>query len=98
VGKKSIADLWLNSVEVNGSRWTIDGLVADDCVVAIEWSHFKPKVGELIRGTEWYEFDTRGLIRTIRAYYASPRDTNKKVNELEGFSYSSLGFPVMHSE
>jgi SnoaL-like domain len=98
VGKKSIADLWLNSIEVNGSRWTIDGLVADDCVVAIEWSHFKPKVGELIRGTEWYEFDTRGLIRTIRAYYASPRDTNKKVNELEGFSYSSLGFPVMQCE
>jgi SnoaL-like domain len=94
VGKKSIADLWVESVQANGSQWTIDRVVADDSFVAIEWSHFKPKIGELIRGAEWYEFDTKGLIRMIRAYYASPRDGKKKVNELEGFSYASQGFPV----
>lgn len=94
VGKKAIADLWIKSVQVNGSRWTIDRLVAEDSAVAIEWSHFKPKIGELIRGAEWYEFDAKGLITIIRAYYASPRDTNKKVNELEGFSYASRDYPV----
>jgi hypothetical protein len=94
VGKKSIADLWISSVDVNGSRWTIDRLVVDDSGVAIEWSHFKTKIGELIRGAEWYEFDANGRITVIRAYYASPRDEKRKVNELEGFPYAARGFPL----
>lgn len=93
-GKKSIADLWIHSVRVNGSRWTIDRLTADDSFVAIEWTHSKPKIGELIRGAEWYEFDAAGRITVIRAYYASPRDTKRKVNELEGFPYAAHGFPI----
>ena len=93
VGKKAIADLWIDSFHVNGSRWTIDRLVADDSEVVIEWTHFKPRIDELIRGAEWYEFDTRGLITMIRAYYASPRDKERKRNELEGFPYAARGFP-----
>jgi len=34
------------------------------------------------------------LIAVIRAYYASPRDTKNKVNELEGFPYEIKGFPL----
>ncbi len=98
IGKKSIANLWINSARTNGSRWTIDRIVANASTVAIEWSHFKPKVGELIRGAEWYEFNAHGLITVIRAYYASPRDAHRKVNELEGFSYASRGFPVTPPE
>lgn len=94
IGKKSIADLWIAAVRTYGSRWTIDRLVADDSAVAIEWSHFKPKISELIRGAECYEFDTRGLMTVIRAYYASPRDRKRKVNELEGFEYAARGFPL----
>lgn len=94
VGEKAIADLWIESVRVNGSRWTIDRMVADDSEVAIEWTHFKPRIGEYIRGAEWYEFDEDGLITVIRAYYASPRDTSRKVNELEGFPYEAEGFPL----
>ncbi|HEV2498155.1 MAG TPA: nuclear transport factor 2 family protein [Terriglobia bacterium] len=93
-GKKSIADLWIKFVQINGSRWTIDRLAADDSFVAIEWSHFKPKIGELIRGAEWYEFNKEGLMTAIRAYYASPSDKKNKVNELEGFPYAAQGFPV----
>ncbi len=85
VGKKAIADLWIESVRVNGSRWTIDRMVANNREVGIEWTHFKPLIGEYLRGGEWYEFDEEGLITVIRAYYASPRDTSRKVNELEGF-------------
>lgn len=94
VGKKAIADLWLNTVQVNGSCWTIDRMVADDSGVAIEWTHFKPKIDEWIRGAEWYEFDTSGRITSIRAYYASPRDKARKGNELEGFPYRESGFAV----
>lgn len=95
VGKKSIADLWINTVQVNGSRWTIDRLVADDSGVAVEWTHFKPKLDEFIRGAEWYEFDEKGLLTVIRAYYASPRDKERKANELEGFPYAAQGFPIV---
>lgn len=93
-GKKSIADLWITAVRTYGSHWTIDRLVADDSAVAIEWSHFKPRISELIRGAEFYEFDQRGLMTVIRAYYASPRDRERKVNELEGFEYAARGFPL----
>jgi hypothetical protein len=95
VGKQAIADLWINTVRVNGSCWTIDRMIADDSGVAIEWTHFKPKIEEWIRGAEWYEFDDDGRIRSIRAYYASPRDTARKINELEGFPYREQGFPVV---
>ena len=94
IGKKAIADLWIETVRVNGSRWTIDRMLADDREVAIEWTHFKPRIGEIIRGAEWYEFDEDGLITVIRAYYASPRDTKSKVNELEGFPYEAKRFPL----
>jgi hypothetical protein len=94
VGKECIADLWINSVHVNGSRWTIDRMVADDSSVAIEWSHFKTKIGEWIRGAEWYEFNSRNLISVIRAYYASPPDRSRRANELEGFPYGAKGFPI----
>jgi hypothetical protein len=94
VGKKAIADLWIDSVRVKGSQWTIDRLVADDHQVAIEWTHFKPMINECIRGAEWYEFDEVGLMTAIRAYYASPRDQMRKTNELEGFPYADQGYPV----
>ena len=98
VGKQAIADLWLNTHRVNGSRWMIDQLVADDAGVAIEWTHFKPKIGEWIRGAEWYEFDENGLMTVIRAYYASPRDKERKTNELEGFPYEAKGFSMTPPE
>lgn len=93
LGKKAIADLWINSVHVNGSVWTIDRIVGDDIGVAIEWTHLKPHVEEFIRGAEWYEFDESGLMTAIRASYASPRDKGRKQNELEGFPYAAQGFP-----
>ena len=98
LGKKAIADLWINTVHVNGSRWTIDRLVADDSGVAVEWTHFKPRIDERIRGAEWYEFDKEGLLTVIRAYYASPRDKERKVNELEGFPYAARSFPIVPPE
>jgi hypothetical protein len=98
VGKQAIADLWINTHRVNGSRWTIDQLVADDSGVVIEWTHFKPKIGEWLRGAEWYEFDENGLMTVIRAYYASPRDKERKLNELEGFPYAAKGFPTTPPE
>jgi ketosteroid isomerase-like protein len=93
-GKQAVADLWIGFVRNKGSQWTIDRLVCDGHEVAIEWTHFKTKAGEHIRGAEWYEFDEAGKIKEIRAYYASPRDAAAPANELEGFPYAEKGFPL----
>ena len=93
-GKEAIADLWLGFVADKGSSWTIDCLLSDGDQVVLEFSHFKSRVGELVRGSEWYRFDDDGKIVEIRAYYASPRDPTRKRNELEQFPYGERGYPV----
>ena len=75
-GKEALANLWIKFVTEKGLQWTIDRLVCDGHEVAIEWAHFKTKVGEHIRGAEWYEFDSAGKITEIRAYYAVQHDAN----------------------
>ncbi len=98
VGKAAVADLWLRFVREKGSYWTIDRIISDGREVAIEWSHFKPGDGECIRGAEWYEFDQQNRITEIRAYYASSRDADVKLNQLEGYPYSEKGFPLQPPE
>lgn len=93
-GKEAIAALWLGFAQEKGSSWTIDRLLSDGNEVVVEWSHFKSRVGELIRGAEWYQFDRDGKIVEIRAYYASPRDPKLARNELDQFPYAQRGYPV----
>jgi methyltransferase len=60
----------------------------------IEWTHFKTRQGTRLRGDEWYVFDaTTGLIREIRAYYASPQDPTLDLLELGDFDYQGRGYP-----
>lgn len=94
VGSRSIASLWRETIRQNGSRWTIDRMVSDDNEVVIEWTHWQPVPGTYIRGAEWYEFDDDGLITVIKAYYASPRDRTLAANELDGYPYAELGYPI----
>jgi hypothetical protein len=94
VGTDSIAELWRGTIRQNGSRWTIDRMVSDEREVVIEWTHWQPGPGTHIRGAEWYEFDENGLITVIKAYYASPRDRSLAANELDGYPYAELGYPM----
>jgi SnoaL-like protein len=94
VGSDAIADLWRRMIGQAGSRWTIDRIVSDEQEIVIEWTHFQPKNGTYIRGAEWYEFDEDGLITVIKAYYASPRDRALAANELDGYPYAALGYPM----
>lgn len=93
-GRDAIADLWIGFVKQKGSQWTIDRVACDGHEIVVEWTHFKPRVGERIRGSEWYEFDEDGRISAIWAHYASPRDPDRAANELEGFDYAGRGYPV----
>jgi hypothetical protein len=61
----------------------------------MEWTHFKTFEGTVLRGDEWYVFDpASGLIREIRAYYASPQDPTLERLELGGFPYGERGYPA----
>jgi hypothetical protein len=61
-----------------------------------EWTHFKTKLGITLRGVEWYVFDddSSGLIKDIRAYYASPQAQDLERLELGGFDYEDRGYPM----
>lgn len=96
-GARTIAAKWQYAVANFGSYWTVDRLVVQPlCWEAVmEWTHFKTKQGTVLRGIEWYEFDEgSGLIREIRAYYASPQDRSMKELALEGFDYDGRGYPM----
>jgi limonene-1,2-epoxide hydrolase len=91
-GPDAIADLWIGFVRRVDSRWTIDRIIAEGGVVAVEWTHWKPRVDEYIRGSEWYTFDANGKISRIWAHYASPRDESRRANELDGYDYHANGY------
>lgn len=96
-GALTIANKWKGAVEQLGSVWTVDHVIVDPDTsrAVIEWTHFKTKVGTVLRGDEWYLFDpASGLIREIRAYYASPADARLTRLELGGFDYEGRGYPL----
>lgn len=92
VGRDAIVTLWRTFVRDKGSQWTIDRIVCDGVELCIEWTHYKPAVGERIRGSEWYTFDGDGKIDGIWAHYAAPRDASRAANELDGYPYAERGY------
>lgn len=97
VGAQIIAERWVAAVEKLGSCWTIDSLVTDPKTAraVIEWTHWKTFEGAVLRGDEWYDFDPEtGLIKEIRAYYASPQSPDLDRLELGGFDYEGRGYPL----
>ena len=96
-GAAMIAERWVAAVANLGSYWTTDQLIVDPVKnqATTEWTHFKTEEGVILRGTEWFVFDDRtGLIREIRAYYASPQDPGTVKLELGGFDYVKRGYPL----
>jgi len=92
-----IAKRWVQAVENLGSVWTIDQLLTDPRSgrAVLEWTHFKTYQDTVLRGDEWYVFDaSSGLIREIRAYYASPQDPSLERLELGGYDYAGLGYAL----
>jgi len=95
-GARKIAEKWNQAVDKLGSYWRIDQIICDPPTrrAVIEWTHFKRKQGVILRGDEWYIFAPNGLIREIRAYYASPQDASLKTLELGGYDYEGRGYPM----
>jgi hypothetical protein len=96
-GANSIADCWVWCVAELGSHWTVDNFVGDpeSGQAVIEWSHFKRKPGLLLRGDEWYRFNSEGKILEIRAYYACPTHDGIKEHGIGEFDYAGRGYPML---
>lgn len=97
VGARKIAEKWRAAVRNLGSYWTIDRLLVEPTSwqAVMEWTHFKTRSGAVLRGIEWYEFDpASGLIREIRAYYATPQPAEGDRFELGGFDYAGRDYPM----
>lgn len=96
-GAKTIAEKWRTAVNTLGSYWSVDRLLIEPLryEAVMEWTHFKTKQGTILRGIEWYEFDEHsGLIKEIRAYYASPQAQGMERLELGGFDYKGRDYPM----
>ena len=95
-GALVIGECWARCVQQLGSHWTVDNIVADATKrqAVIEWTHFKPTEGQILRGDEWYRFAEDGRIEEIRAYYACPTHPGVSVHEIGGFDYQGLGYPM----
>jgi hypothetical protein len=95
-GALEIGRRWQAAVQNLGSYWTVDQFIGEPETrrAVIEWTHFKRKQNTVLRGDEWYVFSERGLIREIRAYYASPQDRGLAALELGGFDYAGRGYPL----
>lgn len=91
----TIARKWVWCVENLGSQWSIEKILCSSTApeAVIEWTHWKRNAKTALRGDEWYVFDTKsGLIKEIRAYYASPADSSVPIAELVGFDYAGRGY------
>ena len=96
-GADEIAQRWVNAVDRFGSVWTVDSIVTSPPTnrAVIEWTHFKVFEEKILRGDEWYEFDPdSGLIKEIRAYYASPQAPELDRLELGGFDYAARSYAL----
>ena len=96
-GAGKIAEKWRTAVQNLGSYWTVDRLLIEPSSwqAVMEWTHFKTRTGAVLRGIEWYEFDpASGLIREIRAYYATPQPAEGDRFELGGFDYAGRAYPM----
>lgn len=96
-GAQAIAERWAAAVHNLGSIWTIEQVITDpeDARAVIEWTHYKTFSGTVLRGDEWYIFDrATGLIREIRAYYASPQAADLQRLELAMFDYAGRGYSL----
>ncbi|RTL47492.1 MAG: nuclear transport factor 2 family protein [Rhodocyclaceae bacterium] len=96
-GAAAIADCWVRCVAELGSYWTVDNFVGDpnSGQAVIEWSHFKRKSEQLLRGDEWYRFNEDGKIVEIRAYYACPTHPGVAEHRIGGFDYAGRGYPLL---
>lgn len=96
-GARTIAERWRAAVQETGNHWTVDRIVSDQNQnqAAIEWTLFKTKSGQMMRGAEWYEFDpSSGLITEVKVYYPSIERPIPERVELASYDYGAKGYPL----
>jgi ketosteroid isomerase-like protein len=103
VGADTISKKWVWCVENLGSQWTIEKVLIshNSPEAVIEWTHWKRNAKTALRGDEWYIFSDTGLIKEIRAYYATAGSSaaqhattvgDTAIAQLVGFDYANRGY------
>ena len=98
-GAEAIGKMWVKVRERwSGARWTVDSIVAEGDVAAIEWSMtgtaprsgLEPGKRFVFRGSEHYRF-VGSLIDEIRQYWTF--DADQLDTGLVGYDYNPSGEP-----
>lgn len=70
--------------------------MSEQCAAAVEWSRTFPESDRILRGYEFYEFDTASiLIREVRGYFPAGPNPEKARHELVGFDYAARGYKTL---
>lgn len=94
-GAHELANYWCKVAPRTKANWSVDHALVQEPEAVIEWSMAwtPPATGqsELLRGTEWYVFES-DLISEIRSYHNNFHLADPKNRELWGFDYLGRGY------
>ena len=97
-GGDAIGSGFAKVIHDQGGYWTVDQLIIDveQNAAVLEWSRFFRQRDRILRGAEWYVFDSETLrIREIRPYIAGSPSREVARQELMGFDYAGRGYPTL---
>jgi methyltransferase len=95
-GAITIGANFAKAVQKRGSCWTVDQLLIDTdrCAAALEWTRFDRQTGDVLRGVDWFVFESQSLgINEVRPYTAAPPHPEITRQELQDFDYAGRGYP-----
>jgi len=97
VGAATIGANFAKVVHQHRVRWTADQLLTDvdRSAAVLEWTRFSPANGQIVRGVEWFVFESDTLkIKEVRPYTAAPIHPDMARQELQDFDYQGRGYPT----
>jgi hypothetical protein len=96
-GSTTIGANFAKRVAETGQWWTVDQVLTDvdRRSAVLEWTRFDPSRRQILRGVDWFVFETGTLhIQEVRPYMAARPDTDSPRQELQGLDYAARGYPV----
>lgn len=97
VGATTIGGNFATRVAATGQWWTVDQILTDAerSAAALEWTRFDPSRRQILRGVDWFIFESETLlILEVRPYWAARPDPDMARQELQEFDYAGRGYPT----
>ena len=91
-----LANYWVKVGPRTKATWHLDHIIVQEAEAVIEWSmQWTPAATgevEVLRGTEWYRFDSTDRITEIRSYHNNFFLHAPENRALHGFDYAGRGY------